>query len=67
MKNPLPYDDQDDVLQSQFNQLLTAIFNVKYYRSEEDIRALNELIQHEVTAKPFLARIVQGNRGSLLS
>ena len=59
MKNPLPYDDQDDVLQSQFNQLLTAIFNVKYYRSEEDIRALNELIQHEVTAKPNLARIIK--------
>ena len=67
MKNPLPLDDQDDVLQSQFNQLLNAIFNVNYYRFEEDIRALNELVQHEVTAKPFLARIVQGNRGSLLS
>lgn len=57
----------DDELKSQFNQLLNAtIFSTNNNSSEEETRALNEHVQHEVTAKPILARIMKGN-ASLLS
>ena len=65
MENPLDYDD-DDVTQSQFNQLLNAIIAANDNGSEEEIKALNELVQREVTAKPILARIVH-DFSSLLS
>ena len=65
MENPLPYDDQDVVLQSQFNQLLNAIIAANDNGSEEEIKALNELVQREVTANPILAKIVQGNSSLL--
>ena len=68
MEEPLPYDDLDDVLQSQFDQLGSAIFSfsINDNSSEEEIRALNEHVQREVTTKPILARIMKGN-ASLLS
>ena len=59
MERRLLYDDQDDELKSQFNQLRIAVSSINENSSEEDVRALNERIQREVTAKPFLARIVQ--------
>ena len=64
MDIPLRYDDQD--IKSQFDLILSAVFSVNGDSSEEEIRALNERIQREVTAKPILARIMKGN-ASLLS
>ena len=43
----------DDELKSQFNQLLNAFESIDDNSSEEDVRALNERIQHEVLTSPF--------------
>ena len=51
MESPLDYDGQDEELKSQFNQLLSAIISINDNSSEEEIRALNERVQREVTAK----------------
>ena len=51
MENPLDYDDQQGEIRSQFDQLLSAIISTNDNSSEEDIRALNERVQREVTAK----------------
>ena len=63
MESPLDYDGQDEELKSQFNQLLSAIISINDNSSEEEIRALNERVQREVTAKPILGRIFQRNEG----
>ena len=65
MESPLPYDDQADELKSLFNQFLNAIFSINGNSSQEEITAFNQLVQRAITAKPILARIVQGN-GSIL-
>ena len=68
MESPLPYDDQDDETKSQFDLILSVIHRINDNSSKEEIRALSERIQREVTAKPILARIVAGNHQfSLLS
>ena len=58
MESPLPYDDQDDETESQFDQLLEAIFIIDANSSEEEIRASSERGSREVTNKPILARII---------
>ena len=67
MESPLPYHDQDNEIKSQFDLIFSAIYRTNSNSSEEDIRAINERIQREVTAKPILAKIVQQGNYSLLS
>ena len=55
----MEYDDQEDEIQCHFVRLCNAIISTNDNSSEEDIRALNELIQREVTAKPNLAKIIK--------
>ena len=66
MESPLPYDDQDDEIKSQFDLILDCIFSTNDNSSEEEIRALNERVHHEVTTKPILARIVKQRNTCLL-
>ena len=65
MERSLPYDNQHDEIKSQFDSIFSAIFSINSNSSEDDVRALNERIQREVTAKPILAKIVQGNSSLL--
>ena len=60
MERPLDYDNQDDEVKSQFNQLDYAIYSIHEDWSRAECMALNEHIQREVTAKPILARIMKG-------
>ena len=59
MERPLDYDNQDDEIKCQFNQLKSAIYNIHEDWSLAECMALNEHIQREVTAKPILARIMK--------
>ena len=59
MERPLDYDNQDDEIKFQFNQLESAIDSIHEDWSLAECMALNEHIQREVTAKPILARIMK--------
>ena len=60
MERPLDYNNQDDEIKCQFNQLKSAIYSIHEDWSLAECMALNEHIQREVTAKPILARIMKG-------
>ena len=60
MERPLDYNNQDDEIKCQFNQLESAIDSIHEDWSRAECMALNEHIQREVTAKPILARIMKG-------